>query len=264
MTVFFIAGFIFLLAGFVQGLTGFGSALVAIPLLCFIIDIKTAVPLCMLNGLIITSYLAFKLRHHLDRDKISPLLIGSLPGIAVGVSLLKQVDASYIRYGIGALLIIYSLFNLIFSPRPLNPGKTWGYLAGFLTGTIGAAFSAGGPPAIIYTTLTSWKKDEIKATLTGFFAITGLITVIVHAVSGITTDHAEDFCSLGTVCAHRHNPWFPGVRTNQQKNLSAAYLLFPDCDGSYDDAHLTGWRVKQFDCTLVNCYRKLVFQEDPA
>jgi uncharacterized membrane protein YfcA len=187
MTVFFIAGFIFLLAGFVQGLTGFGSALVAIPLLSLIIEIKTAVPLCMLNGLIITSYLAFKLRHHLNRDKISPLLIGSLPGIAVGVSLLKHVDASYIRYGIGVLLIIYSLFNLIFSPRPLNPGKTWGYLAGFLTGTIGAAFSAGGPPAIIYTTLTSWKKDEIKATLTGFFATTGLITVIVHAASGITT-----------------------------------------------------------------------------
>ena len=187
MIIFFIAGFIFLLAGFVQGLTGFGSALVAIPLLSLIIDIKTAVPLCMLNGLIITSYLAFKLRHHLDRDKIFPLLIGSLPGIAVGVSLLKQVDASYIRYGIGALLIIYSLFNLIFSPRPLNPGKTWGYLAGFLTGTIGAAFSAGGPPAIIYTTLTSWKKEEIKATLTGFFATTGLITVIVHAASGITT-----------------------------------------------------------------------------
>ncbi len=187
MTVFCVAGFIFLLAGFVQGLTGFGSALVAIPLLSFILDIKTAVPLCMLNGLIITGYLAFKLRHYLDRDKILPLLIGSLPGIAVGVTLLKQVDASAIRYGIGALLIIYSLFNLLFCPRPLNPGKAWGYLAGFLTGTIGAAFSAGGPPAIIYTTLTSWKKDEIKATLTGFFATTGLITVAVHGASGITT-----------------------------------------------------------------------------
>jgi len=187
MSVFFVAGFIFLLAGFVQGLTGFGSALVAIPLLAFIIDIKTAVPLCMLNGLIITGYLALKLRHHLSRDKISPLLIGSLPGIATGAILLKQVDASYIRYGIGTLLIIYSLFNLIFSPRPLNPGRAWGYLAGFLTGTIGAAFSAGGPPAIIYTTLTSWKKEEIKATLTGFFATNGLITVIVHAATGITT-----------------------------------------------------------------------------
>ena len=187
MSALLIAGLIFLLAGFVQGLTGFGSALVAIPLLSFIFDIKTAVPLCMLNGLIITSYLAFTLRRHLDRDKIFPLLIGALPGIAVGVYLLKEVDGSLIRYGIGGLLISYSLYNLIVCPRPLNPGKAWGYLAGFLTGTIGAAFSAGGPPAIIYTTLTSWKKDEIKATLTGFFVVNGYITAMVHAVSGITT-----------------------------------------------------------------------------
>ena len=187
MTALLISGLIFLLAGFVQGLTGFGSALVAIPLLSLILDIKTAVPLCMLNGLIITSYLAFALRRHLDSNKIFPLLIGALPGIVVGVYLLKEVDSSYIRYGIGGLLIGYSLYNLIVSPRPLNPGRTWGYLAGFLTGTIGAAFSAGGPPAIIYTTLTSWKKDEIKATLTGFFVVNGYITALVHAVSGITT-----------------------------------------------------------------------------
>jgi len=31
---------IFLLAGFIQGMTGFGSALVAIPLLSLVIDIK--------------------------------------------------------------------------------------------------------------------------------------------------------------------------------------------------------------------------------
>ena len=187
MFSFLIAGIIFLLAGFVQGLTGFGSALVAIPLLSFVVDIKTAVPLSMLNGLIITTYLAIALRRHLDRQKIMPLLLGALPGIGVGVYLLKEVDASGIRYGIGALLIGYSLYNLLIHPRPLNPGRGWGYVAGFLTGAIGAAFSAGGPPAIIYTTLTSWNKDEIKATLTGFFVANGVLTVLMHAISGITT-----------------------------------------------------------------------------
>ena len=187
MTVFIIVGGIFLLAGFVQGLTGFGSALVAIPLLSLIIDIKTAVPLCTLNGLIITSYLAWSLRNHLSLDKIYPLLIGSVPGVLVGVTLLKEVDSTFIRIGIGVLLISYSLYNLLVTPRPLNPGRGWGYLAGFLTGTISAAFSAGGPPTIIYTTMTSWKKEEIKATLSGFFISSGLFTATAHAVSGLTT-----------------------------------------------------------------------------
>ena len=187
MTVFIFCGFIFLLAGLVQGLTGFGSALVAIPLLSLIIDIKTAVPLCLLNGLIITTYLAIKLRRHLDWQKISPLLIGSLPGVVVGIGLLKEIEGTYIRYAIGVLLILYSLINLLFSPRPLHPGKGWGYLAGFFSGAIGSAFSVGGPPAVIYTTLTSWTGKQIKATLTGFFATNCYITVALHAVSGITT-----------------------------------------------------------------------------
>jgi len=187
VTTYFLAGLIFLGAGFVQGLTGFGSALVAIPLLCLIMDIKAAVPLCMLSGLIITVYLAVQLRHHLDKRKILPLLLGSILGIFVGVTLLKEVDAGVLRICIGFLLICYSLYNLLAQPRPLNPAKIWGYVAGFLTGAIGAAFSAGGPPAIVYTTLTDWKKEEIKATLSGFFALNGIVTASVHALTGVST-----------------------------------------------------------------------------
>lgn len=210
MLTYFLTGLIFLGAGFVQGLTGFGSALVAIPLLSLIMDIKAAVPLCMLSGLIITGYLAVQLRQHLDKQKILPLIIGSIPGIFVGVTLLKEVDSNVIRSCIGFLLISYSLYNLLAHPRPLNPPKTWGYVAGFLTGAIGAAFSAGGPPTIVYTTLTSWKKDEIKATLTGFFVLNGILTATVHAFTGVSTLETAQFFAvtapfvlLGTVYGAR-------------------------------------------------------------
>ncbi len=187
MTTYLLAGFIFLGAGFIQGLTGFGSALVAIPLLALIIDIKAAVPLCILNGLIITIYLAVQLRRYLDRRKILPLVLGSIPGVFVGATLLKRVDSDVIRTGIGLLLISYSLYNLLARPRPLNPARIWGYIAGFLTGAIGAAFSAGGPPTIVYTTLTDWKKEEIKATLSGFFVLNGILTALVHVLTGVST-----------------------------------------------------------------------------
>lgn len=187
MTTYLLAGCIFLAAGFIQGLTGFGSALVAIPLLALIIDIKAAVPLCILNGLIITVYLAVQLRRYLDRGKILPLVLGSIPGVFAGVTLLKGVDSSVIRTCIGLLLIIYSLYNLLIHPRPLRPARAWGYVAGFLTGAIGAAFSAGGPPTIVYTTLTDWKKEEIKATLSGFFVLNGILTALVHVLTGVST-----------------------------------------------------------------------------
>ncbi len=178
---------VFLAAGFVQGLTGFGSALVAIPLLSLFMDVKRAVPLCILNGLAITTYLAIQLRRDLDPARIRPLLLGALPGILVGATMLKTMDSTFIRCGIGLLLVSYSLYSLFFHPGPLYPGRGWAWLAGFLTGAIGAAFSAGGPPAIIYTTLSGWRKNEIKATLTGLFAINSGLIAVVHALTGVTT-----------------------------------------------------------------------------
>lgn len=187
MSVIIPICFILFAAGWVQGVSGFGSALIAIPLLTFIIDIKTAVPLCSLTGTVIATYMTLQLRHSFDLKKIGPLCIGSVPGIAVGVILLKSVPSHIIQALMGVFLIGYGLYNLFFIIPPKRLHRRWGYLAGFLTGAIGAALSAGGPPAIIYTTLNNWTKDEIKATLSGFFCFASYIVVAAHLVSGVTT-----------------------------------------------------------------------------
>ncbi len=182
-----LIGTIFLLAGFVQGVTGFGSALVAMPLLCLILDLTFAVPLCILNSIIITTYLAYKLHNHLDRKKLIPLCLATLPGIPIGATLLKKVDPQFMGFLLGFLLILYGIYNLTVRPQPRNLSTVWSYIAGFSAGVIGAAFSAGGPPVIIYTTQNNWKKDEIKATLTGFFCFTSYVTAAIHLLTGITT-----------------------------------------------------------------------------
>lgn len=178
---------IFLLAGLVQGLTGFGGALVALPLLSLIMDVQQAVPLVILNGLAITTTLAWQLRAQLDRRKIFPLLVGSLPGIAFGTTLLKLADPAAMNRFLGILLVVISIINLSIRLRPINPPIFWGYFAGFMSGTINASVGAGGPPVILFTLLHNWKKDEIRATLTGFFALSGYVTAVAHAGNGLIT-----------------------------------------------------------------------------
>lgn len=187
MTIIIGIALIFLLAGFIQGVSGFGSALVAIPLLVYFIDIKEAVPLCILSSIFITTYLVYQLRSHLDKKKILPLCLGSIPGICIGATLLKTVPSSTIRLILGVLLALYATYSLLCSPKPRKLNKMWGYLAGFMSGSIGAAFSAGGPPSIIYATLSDWDKHTIKATLTGFFFFNSLLVAAAHAVTGMTT-----------------------------------------------------------------------------
>jgi uncharacterized membrane protein YfcA len=141
----------------------------------------------MLNGLIITGFLSLQLRQHVDWRKIMPLLVGCLPGVVLGISLLKKTDEALLSLLLGLLLIGYGGYRLVFSLRPRDVHRGWAYVAGFSTGAISGAFSAGGPPTIIYTTLPGWTKDEIKATLSGFFFICGVVTAIGHVASGLTT-----------------------------------------------------------------------------
>lgn len=178
---------IFLAAGFTQGVSGFGSALVAMPLLLFFLDAKTAVPLCMLNGLIITAFLSLQLRKNVDWRKIRPLLIGCLPGIYVGARFLKEADSGLIKLLLGVMLVGYALHSMFVKPRPRTIAPFWSYIAGFFTGVIGSAFSAGGPPTIIYTTQLGWDKDDIKATLSVFFFTTGIFMAGAYSLAGLIT-----------------------------------------------------------------------------
>jgi uncharacterized membrane protein YfcA len=187
MITLILISFIFLVSGIIQGISGFGSALIAMPLLTLFIDVKTAVPLCILHSVLMTSYISFTLKDHLEKKKILPLLLGSLPGIYFGVTFLKHVESDLIKLLLGILIVVYSVYSLSFNPQPKRLHNIWAYIAGFGTGFIGSAFSAGGPPAIIYTSLTGWSKDHIKATLTGFFLTSAVITAVVHAATGLTT-----------------------------------------------------------------------------
>ena len=187
MEVYILTVLIFLLGSFIQGLTGFGFALVSIPFLVMFMDIRTAVPLCMLSGLVITAFLSLQLKDHLDWRKILPLLLGCLPGILAGVLFLKKISEPVFKFSLGVMLIGYSLYRLFLSPKPRPLHRAWAWAAGFATGAISGAFSAGGPPTIIYTTLTGWDKNEIKSTLSIFFFLGGIATAAAHAFSGLTT-----------------------------------------------------------------------------
>lgn len=178
---------IILAGSFTQGLTGFGSALVSLPLLVLFMDIRLAVPFSILNGLLMTTILSLQLKSHLDWRKIGPLLAGFVPGVGAGVLFLKKTSEPLFLLLLGLMLVGFALFRLLAQPRPVRLGRGWGLAAGFASGAISAAFSAGGPPSIIYATLTGWDKHQIKATLSIYFFLGGLVTAAAHWLGGLIT-----------------------------------------------------------------------------
>jgi len=141
----------------------------------------------VLCGWSMSIFLLIQLRLHLDLKKILPLLLGAIPGIPIGVLFLKKIDPDLIYWILGLILIAYSVYMLFFQSQKRGISQRWGYIFGFLSGFIGGGLSAGGPPVIVYTSLQDWKKDVIKVTIQGFFVTSGLLTVLVHAITGLTT-----------------------------------------------------------------------------
>lgn len=179
--------FILFFASFTKGFSGFGAPLFALPFLALFLDIKTVIPLVALVAFILTLILLVELREHLDWKEIYPLLIGAVPGIPLGVLLLKRLDKSAIQWALGLTLISYALYSLFLKSSNRGIKRRWSYLFGFIAGCFGGALSVSGPAVIVYTSLQNWDKDKIKVTFQGFFLISGMIVVLFHALTGLTT-----------------------------------------------------------------------------
>jgi uncharacterized membrane protein YfcA len=187
MQIYIWVSLILFLAGFTQGLSGFGSIFLSIPLLAFFLEIKTVIPLVALAALAMTLVLVIQLRAHLDWKKIYPLLIGAALGIPVGVALLRGLDKGMVQWILGSILVAYAIYGLFSRIGEKSLGKKWGYPFGFLAGCMGGFMSATSPPVIVFITLQGWSKDQMKATLQGFFLVSGLMVVFSQILGGLTT-----------------------------------------------------------------------------
>lgn len=174
-------------AAFTQGVAGFGSALTALPLLAILLDIKTVIPLVGLFSLSITFLLFVQLLKYLEWKRIYSLIAGAILGIPIGVFFLKRLDKDTIQWTLGIILILYAIYGLFFKSSKNGMREGWAYFYGFLAGCLGGALSAPGPPVVVYTSLQSWSKDRIKATLQGFLFVSYVTAVFAQAVSGVTT-----------------------------------------------------------------------------
>lgn len=178
---------IVLAAGLLQGLTGFGFVLIALPLLGFFIPIKTIIPLVCLLALFISLFLSIQLRQSIKLTHIGALLLATLPGIPLGVYLLKEVPAEYLAISLGLLMMVFTAYQLFARPTPRELGRLITSVAGFTSGILAGSIGAGGPPVIIYSTLQPWSKDEAKSTMACFFLISGGLVCVTHAFTGLVT-----------------------------------------------------------------------------
>lgn len=185
LTLFVIAAFA---GGFVSGFSGFAMGLVVSGVWLHIITPVQTAALIAGYGLLTQGYGILKLRQALNWKSIWPLITGTTIGIPVGVILLNYLNPVYLRFGVGVLLVLYTIYGLARPAfRPMQIGKPADIAIGVVNGLVGGLTGLGGVISTISCQLRGWSKDAQRAVFQPvLFAAFVVISISMIATGAVT------------------------------------------------------------------------------
>lgn len=184
-TYFFLALILFL-ASFTQGMTGFGFAMISVPLISLLIDVKYAIPIAAICGFFVNIYLIYKLKSHIKYFELKELIFGAIIGIPLGTIFVIYSDRGILKVILALIVLLFVFLSITKIIKQTGLNKKWGYLFGLLSGFLGGAFNTNGPPVLIYFYLHGFDKFKQKASITGFFIVASAIIITAHLLTGLS------------------------------------------------------------------------------
>ena len=187
-------------AGFVQRVSGFGLGIFSMVFMPHFLPAQAAAAICCLHSSITSTYNAIRYRKNIAFRTVLPMLCAALVIIPIAVRFAKAVSAEIFHVLLGLVLILFSLYFLIFQKKiRLRPGIRNGILAGSLGGVLNGLFATGGPPIVLYLTAAMTDKNIYFATVQFYFAFTNLYATVMRVLNGMITDEILRYTAVGAV-----------------------------------------------------------------
>ncbi|KPK87984.1 MAG: hypothetical protein AMJ94_16110 [Deltaproteobacteria bacterium SM23_61] len=195
-----------------RALTGFGSALISVPLLALLFDLKLVVPLESLLEVGFTFLLIAKVYPKIHKSTLLPMIGGAVLGTLLGTYFLQTLGDPLLKRALGAFVILFAFYfwRGDREERSRNLSANWGILAGAGGGILGGLFGTSGPPFVAYLAYRLREKEVVRASLIGMFAVDYSWRTLVFAFSGLLSADLLFFCLglipalvLGTILGHK-------------------------------------------------------------
>ena len=196
--VFTLFAFAAFAGGFVSGFSGFAMGLVVSGVWLHIITPAQTATLIAGYGLLTQGYGIFNLRRVLDFRKTWPLALGTVIGIPIGVSILAYLDPAFLRFGVGVLLVLYTIYSLVRPAfAPIKIGTVSDIAIGISNGLVGGLTGLGGVISTISCQLRGWPKDVQRAVFQPVLFVAFVVISISQAVAGSITRDTLALYGLG-------------------------------------------------------------------
>jgi uncharacterized membrane protein YfcA len=184
---------LYLLATFIGGMTtgiaGFAMGLVVSGIWLHILTPIQTAALIVGYALLAQSYSIWKLRQAMDWRKVAPFIIGGAIGVPIGALLLTYINPAHLRFGVGVLLVLYSIYSLAKPAfKPMQAGVSADLVIGFFNGLLGGLTGLGGIVVTVWVQLRGWPKDVQRIVFQPVILAAQAMTAISLAFAGAYTD----------------------------------------------------------------------------
>ncbi|MCC5800999.1 sulfite exporter TauE/SafE family protein [Rossellomorea vietnamensis] len=176
---------IILCASILQTSTGFGFSIMATPFLLLLYPPKEAIQINLILSLVISLALVVKIRRDIDFTLVKRFVIGSVPGLFLGIVVFTLIDMSLLKVVISLVIILLTILLILkFRIRQSTPRD---FLAGGLSGVLTTSIGMPGPPLLLYFSGTGTKKEKLRGTTLAFYLFIYLVSLGIQVnVAGTT------------------------------------------------------------------------------
>ncbi|WP_210880204.1 sulfite exporter TauE/SafE family protein [Roseovarius autotrophicus] len=219
---FFAAGaFAALFAGVSKGGFGSGAAFAGAAILAIVAPPGVALGIMLPLLMVIDVATLRPYWRQWGNEETWVLVLGGLPGVALGVLFYRIADADLMRVLIGAIAVGFVVWQLAVraglvrgASKPLPVGA--GLMAGVVAGFTSFVSHAGGPPAAVYLLSRGLSKTGFQATTVSVFFAINISKAVPYGFLGLFTRETltialmlAPFALIGAwigVCTHRIVP----------------------------------------------------------
>jgi len=189
-------------AAFVNGAIGYGFSSLTVPVALVFYTNRILNPALVMIEVFVNFYVLFLNRDSIPAiwKRVLPILIGLLPGIAVGALILASLHPGWIKLSTYTIILPLILAQAAGWRRPLRSTGLIGLPFGTALGILYSVTTISGPPLAILFNNQGLVKNEFRAGLALVRVAESSVTAIVYYHLGLFVAESQNLLSVIIPC----------------------------------------------------------------
>src|SRR5262245_54228582 len=174
-------------AAIVNGALGYGFSSITVPIALLFLTNRVLNPALVPIEVVLNAYVHWVNRDALPRvwRRVLPIVVGLLPGVVLGTTIVSQVNPGWLRFGTFLVLLPLILFQAAGYRRPIQSERSVGFVFGGGVGVLYSVTTISGPPLALMLSNQGLTQRDFRAAL-GFIRLAeSSFTAVAYGYAGL-------------------------------------------------------------------------------